>query len=84
MSKAQVIKVSGVDEGWVKLLLHVQNSCVGGFQFIFDSSSDARKACQRMQVVLVRRSSWFHLIVFQREHCVYVFKEQYIQKAVIE
>ena len=84
MRNVAVIKVSGVDEGWLKLLLHIQNSPISTFQLIFPDRATARRASQRMQAAKQRRATWFHMTMFQRDNCVYVLNDRYIKKAVIE
>ena len=84
MRNVPVIQASNVEGGWLKLLMHLQNSPEAAFQLVFDNKEQARTAYQRMHVVALRRSSWFHMVMFCRDCCVYVLKEMYIKKAVIK
>jgi hypothetical protein len=83
MNKTQVIDISNVPHRWLTLLLHLQNAVPGVFQLIFPDAQAARDAQHRMSKSMATHPTWFHMLIVQRDCCVYVIKTQYVQKVVI-
>ena len=75
MDNVQVINLVDVPNGWLKLMLHFQNSTKHTvFRCTFPNKDAAVKANHMMCEVIRRRSTWFDLIVALRGCDVYVVK----------
>ena len=83
MSDIQVIEVQRVHNGWLKLLLHLQNSVPGVFQLVFPDAESARNASSRMSANISRNPTWFRLVLLQRGSCIYVIKTDFMHKVAI-
>ncbi len=83
MNKTQTINIGKLHQKWLKLMLHLQNAVPGVFQLIFPDAKAARTAQHRMSCVVDTHPGWFHMLIVQRDCCVYVVKTQYVQKVVI-
>ena len=83
MHETQVIHLNNVPEKWVKLLLQLQNALPGAFQLVFPDAKTAQSASSRIRAAIDRYPVWFHMVICQRDRCVYVIKTQYVQKVMI-
>ena len=75
MDNVQVIDIVDVNEGWLKLMLHFQNSAhYQVFKIISPNKEEAIKCRRRMEETIRRNPSWFNMIVAARGCDVYAVK----------